>query len=123
MHREVPRRVHNNLLLPTKVKLTVVASRITHHLVYGYQDSYVLLATCLALDFSHFMKRSLNKGTTDSTGDKANCGEGYGQKIPTSTTSMGQRHTFKAKAMLSGDHKELHVRVQSPCGSGLPSLS
>ena len=36
----------------------------------------------LAQLFSHFLKRSCNKGTAEVTGDKVNCGAGYGLQIP-----------------------------------------
>ena len=35
----------------------------------------------LALLFSHFLRRSCNKGTAEVTGDKVNCGAGYGLEI------------------------------------------
>ena len=36
----------------------------------------------LAQLFSHFLKRSCNKGTAEVTGDKVNRGAGYGLEIP-----------------------------------------
>ena len=71
----------------------------------------------LAPVFSHFLKRSFNKGTAEITGAKVNRGGGYGLEVPCISRLYGPKtYVERARTMLSGDQS----RVQS---SGLSGLS
>lgn len=72
----------------------------------------------LAPIFSHFLKRSFNKGTEDITGEKVNCGRGYGLKVPFIYHQCGPKaYMERTKTLLSGDPKK--VTAWSPDRSGL----
>lgn len=58
----------------------------------------------LAPVFSHFLKRSFNKGTAEITGEKVNRGGGYGLEVPCIYRLYGPKTDVeRAKTMLSGD--------------------
>lgn len=57
----------------------------------------------LAPIFSHFLKRSFNKGTVEITGEKVNRGGGFGLEVPCLYRLYGPRAYERAKAMLSDD--------------------
>jgi len=49
----------------------------------------------LAPIFSHFLKRSFNKGTAEITGEKVKWWRLWGERCPASVVSMGQRLTLR----------------------------
>ena len=54
--------------------------------------------------FSHFLKRSFNKGIAKITGEKVNRGGGYGLEVPCMYDLYGSKaYVERAKAMLIGD--------------------
>ena len=70
----------------------------------------------LAPVFSHFLKRSFNKGTAEITGEKVNRGGGYGLEVPCIYRLYGPKaYMERAKAMFSSDLS----RMRSPGESGL----
>lgn len=59
---------------------------------------------------SHFPKRSFNKGTAEITGEKVNCGRGYGLKVPCIYRLCGPKaYMERTKTLLSGDPKKVTV--------------
>ena len=72
----------------------------------------------LALVFSHFLKKSFNKGTAEITGEKVNRGRGYGLELPYIYPLYGPKaYVERTKTTLSDDPKK--VRAWSPGRSGL----
>ena len=58
----------------------------------------------LAPVFSHFLKRSFNKGTAEITGEKVNRGGGYGLEVPCIYRLYGPKtYVERAKTMLSSN--------------------
>ena len=72
----------------------------------------------LAPVFSYFLKRTLNKGTAEITGNKVNRGAGYGLEVPCIYRLYGPRdYIDRTKSVLSRD--TMSLRLRSPGGSGL----
>lgn len=72
----------------------------------------------LAPVFSHFLKRSFNKGTAQITGEKVNRGAGYGLEVTCIYCLYGPKdYIERTKSVLSRDTMDL--RLRSPGRSGL----
>ena len=72
----------------------------------------------LALVFSYSLKRTLNKGTAEITGNILNGGAGCGLEVPCIYHLYGPRdYIDRTKSVLS--HDTVSLRLRSPGGSGL----
>ena len=61
----------------------------------------------LAPVYSHFLKRSFNKGTAEITGEKVNRGGGYGLEVPCIYRLYGPKtYVERAKTMLSSSQSQ-----------------